>query len=66
MRTPIPLALATLLALSACSDERASTSPDPAAAAPTPWVALVDADQLAAKIAAAKGRGLLVNLWAMW
>lgn len=32
----------------------------------TAQVSIVDAAELEAKIAAHRGRGLLVNLWAMW
>ncbi len=64
MRTLFPLVLALLSPLSACGG---SDTPEPSPpAARAAQVALVDAEQLAAKIAAAKGRGLLVNLWAMW
>lgn len=64
MRTLFPLVLALLSPLSACGG---GDAPEPSpSVARTAQVTLVDAEQLAAKIAAAKGRGLLVNLWAMW
>ncbi len=66
MRTLSVLLLVLLPALGACGGDPDSSTPAPTAGARAAQVTLVDADQLAAKIAAAKGRGLLVNLWAMW
>jgi hypothetical protein len=58
----------TLLALgpafSGCGSERDGANPE--GEARVARVELVDAAGLEAKIAAHRGRGLLVNLWAVW
>lgn len=58
-----PIVLLSAALLASCG---ADSSAPPAAAARASTVEVVDLASLEAKIAAHRGRGLLVNLWALW
>jgi len=66
MRTFACVLLAALTVLPACGGDADSASQGDPGDARRPDVTLVDADRLLAMLAAHRGRGLLVNLWAMW
>ena len=66
MRRPAigTILLALLPALPGCGSERDGETPG--GESRLVRVEVVDAQELEAKIAAHRGRGLLVNLWAIW